>query len=693
MVANRETKLKFLLQLEGVDKLRGLQNNLKKLNDNTTLVGKSSRRLTGHLAAQKKTATQTIAGTQNLANSYRQLARSVRIGSNEFKIATRNAERLEARLRKLNTTAKKSSLKGMVQTGGAIAGAGIYGGFEGFVGAAIGGLVTGTPAGAITGGAIGAAVGQTTGALKESTEYSAALGKQRRALRLVIGDMDEYANAQNFLKKVSKDLAIPQDVITRQFTSLTASVIGAGLSVEDAKQSFLAISSSIRGTGGNLEDMKAALRATSQVFSKGKVSAEELRQQLGERLPGAFTLFAESMNKTPAELDKALEQGIVTLDDFVNFSEALLLRYEDNAKLLAQAPETAGDRLATALSELRDNVGQLLRPIGAEFQSRFTKIVEQINGAAEALRKFLKIGEEYQEDKLRDLLEERDKIIKSIEANQKLLDENVYGAFDFPISSGTIRNNLKASKAQLDEILPKIAAIKEEIKKTLIPIKDANTEAAKTTNILDDIKAGAKSYLESIKNVSQQIQDATVNAFKGMEDALVNFVTTGKLNFADFARSIIADITRIAIRQAIITPILGAIFPGLGSTSTSAGTGEVTMKSFNAKGNVYDKGLKKFAKGGIVRQPTLFAYGSGGFGNFGLMGEAGAEAILPLKRGRSGNLGVEASGSATNIVVNVDASGSSVEGNEAEGKALGLALSSAIQSELIKQQRPGGLLS
>ena len=89
----------------------------------------------------------------------------------------------------------------------------------------------------------------------------------------------------------------------------------------------------------------------------------------------------------------------------------------------------------------------------------------------------------------------------------------------------------------------------------------------------------------------------------------------------------------------------------------------------------------------------MFAYGSGGTGKFGLMGEAGAEAILPLKRGRSGNLGVEASGSATNIVVNVDASGTSVEGDEAEGKALGLALSSAIQSELIKQQRPGGLLS
>ena len=50
-------------------------------------------------------------------------------------------------------------------------------------------------------------------------------------------------------------------------------------------------------------------------------------------------------------------------------------------------------------------------------------------------------------------------------------------------------------------------------------------------------------------------------------------------------------------------------------------------------------------------------------------------------------------GSATNIVVNVDASGSSVEGNEEEGKQLGQLMAVAIQSELIKQKRPGGLLA
>ena len=688
MAARKPTELELLIKTTGVEKLRGLTGSLKRLKDTTLITSSSTKKLLSDLKNQSVNAQKSINGTKALANSYRQLAANVDFTSKEFKEATAEAARLEAQLRKMQATANKGMGKGrfgnFAKTGGAIAGAGIFGGFEGFAGAAIGGLMTGTPAGAITGGVIGTQVGQVTSSISESTEYSAALAKQRRALLLVIGDMDEYANAQKFLKQVSEDLAIPQDVITRQFTSLTASVLGAGLSVEDAKQSFLAISSSIRGTGGNLEDMKAALRATSQVFSKGKVSAEELRQQLGERLPGAFTLFAESMDKTPAQLDKALEQGTVTLEDFIGFSEELLLRYENNAKLLAQAPESAGDRLATALSNLKDNVGQLLRPIGAEFQSRFTEIVNQIDGAAEALREFLKIGEEYQEDKLRELLEERDKIIKSIEANQKLLDENVYGIYDYPISSGTIRNNLEAAKAQLNEILPKIAAIKEDIKQTLIPIKDANDEASKTTSILDNIKGGAKSYLESIKDVGKQIQDATVNAFKGMEDALVNFVTTGKLNFADFTRSILADIARIAIRQAIIAPIVGAIFPGLTPAPTTP----------NAKGNVYDRGLKKFAKGGIVTSPTLFAYGSGGTGNFGLMGEAGSpEAILPLKRGRSGNLGVEASGSATNIVVNVDASGSSVEANASEGRSLGLALSSAIQTELIKQKRPGGLLA
>ena len=76
------------------------------------------------------------------------------------------------------------------------------------------------------------------------------------------------------------------------------------------------------------------------------------------------------------------------------------------------------------------------------------------------------------------------------------------------------------------------------------------------------------------------------------------------------------------------------------------------------------------------------------------MGEAGPEAIMPLRRGANGKLGVEASGSSMgNITVNVDASGSSVQGDAGQGNQLGQALGIAIQQELMKQQRPGGLLA
>ena len=664
-MANKETKLKFKVGIEGVDKLRGLTSSLKKLNDNSLLSTSSSKKLLVSLQKQKKAATQTISGTRSLSNSYRQLANSVKIGSREFKIATARAEQLERKLRKLNTTSKKGrSLKGMAQIGGAIAGAGVFGGAEGAIGAGIGGIVGGAP-GALVGGAIGAQVGQFTGALAEVAQYDAALEKQRKALRLVIGDTNQYNKAQAFLAKTSKDLAIPQDVIVRQFTSLTASVKGAGLSVDDAKESFLAIASGIRGTGGSLEDMKSAMRATSQVFSKGKVSAEELRQQLGERLPGAFTLFAESMGKTPAELDKALEQGKVTLEDFLGFSQKLFDEYGENAKILAQAPESAGDRLQTEISNLKDNLGDLLRPIGAEFQAVFGDIVRIINDAITAFKKFMGIG-------LENAIAKAESAVAKAQKNF----DRVSGLDDSPRNrnlKAQALNQLSIAQGHLNDL--KV----EENRLTQEGIKNEEDKVQKGVSAYDSLKDGMKSYLNSIKDVNAQIKDATEAAFKGMEDALVNFVMTGKLNFADLTRSILADIARIAIRQAIIAPIVGAIFPGLSSVS--------------AKGNVFDKGIKEYAKGGIVTKPTMFAYGSGGTGRFGLMGEAGAEAILPLKRGRSGNLGVEASGSATNIVVNVDASGTSVEGDQAEGKALGLALSSAIQSELIKQQRPGGLLS
>jgi len=223
---------------------------------------------------------------------------------------------------------------------------------------------------------------------------------------------------------------------------------------------------------------------------------------------------------------------------------------------------------------------------------------------------------------------------------------------------------------------------KAELEKDIAELEEKIAKFSKKTksafgNVGKDAALPLKQFAKSAFDITRQTEQAFVNAFKGMEDALVKFVTTGKLNFRDLANSIIADLTRMLVRYAIVKPLFKAIFPNIDITGS-------------AKGNVFaENKIVPYARGGIVSRPTIFPMADG----MGLMGEAGPEAVMPLKRGRGGRLGVEASGGVGNIIVNVDASGSSVQGDSAQSEQFGRALAAAIQSELISQQRPGGLLS
>ena len=136
---------------------------------------------------------------------------------------------------------------------------------------------------------------------------------------------------------------------------------------------------------------------------------------------------------------------------------------------------------------------------------------------------------------------------------------------------------------------------------------------------------------------------------------------------------------------------LSGILKQLGSMFLQFGMRSLLGGIFpSAYANVFaENKIVPFAYGGVVNKPTLFPMANG----MGLMGEAGPEAIMPLRRGSNGRLGVEASGGGTNIVVNVDASGTQVQGDDNRGKQLGGVVSAAVQAELIKQRRPGGLLA
>jgi len=94
--------------------------------------------------------------------------------------------------------------------------------------------------------------------------------------------------------------------------------------------------------------------------------------------------------------------------------------------------------------------------------------------------------------------------------------------------------------------------------------------------------------------------------------------------------------------------------------------------------------LKKYARGGVATGPQMALYGEG----------SQNEAYVPLPDGRRIPVAMQGGGGgSTSVVVNVDASGSKVEGDSPKGEQLGRALSQAVQQELLKQKRPGGLLS
>jgi hypothetical protein len=156
-------------------------------------------------------------------------------------------------------------------------------------------------------------------------------------------------------------------------------------------------------------------------------------------------------------------------------------------------------------------------------------------------------------------------------------------------------------------------------------------------------------YDEAIAKLNE-VKDTGTDAFKQLQSAIdgwgkdaakafVDFAITGKSSFSDMANSIIADMARMVIQQNVTGPLAESV--GNWASSLFA----------NADGNVYTApGLSAYS-GSIVSSPTVFPFAHG----VGMMGEAGPEAIMPLKRGRDGKLGVASSGGSVevNVINNV----------------------------------------
>ena len=209
-----------------------------------------------------------------------------------------------------------------------------------------------------------------------------------------------------------------------------------------------------------------------------------------------------------------------------------------------------------------------------------------------------------------------------------------------------------------------------------------------------------KNYTAAATDNAKLVDNVMSQSFSSMEQGLLKFVTTGKLNFKDFSASLLADAARM-MANAALKKLLGMgldfamsfFSPGTGATGAT-GSGNFmqpfTVKSAN--GNVMTPygaaPLNNYAAGGVATSPQLSVFGEG----------RKPEAYVPLQDGRSIPVTVAGGGGGdTNVSVQVfmdGKGGSRVESDTSADRAgqLGDLIQAVVTSTIVKEKRQGGLL-
>lgn len=224
------------------------------------------------------------------------------------------------------------------------------------------------------------------------------------------------------------------------------------------------------------------------------------------------------------------------------------------------------------------------------------------------------------------------------------------------------------------------------------------------------VQSAYRQYVEDGQNYAAMSNEVFTNAFNSMEDSLVSFVTTGKASFSDLAKSILADMARMATRIAAsraLMMIFSAWAPSAPASASMNSASAMDMGVMAAKGRAYDGGTQFFAKGGaftnsIVSKPTSFSTKNS---DNNIMGEAGPEAIMPLTRSADGSLGVRASvdvsglqqggGGGVQVYINIDGqsqqqSTATDPGYSNFGNEIGQFVDQRYKQLLAKDLQPGG---
>lgn len=213
------------------------------------------------------------------------------------------------------------------------------------------------------------------GQLNQVVKAYQSLEATQNRLGATFGNTERVNQEIDWLRRNADRLKTSFQVLSEEYGKFAVATKGTVLQGNETRRIFLSVAEAGRVNKLSTEQMSRVFLALTQMISKGKIQAEELRQQMGDALPGAMQILAAGMGKTTAELDKMMESGSVTIDNLSKFATELDKRF--------------GDQLAKSLESVTSSMGDFSN---ASYQARL-KFAE--GGFIDALQKALDRLTEY----------------------------------------------------------------------------------------------------------------------------------------------------------------------------------------------------------------------------------------------------------------------------------------------------------
>jgi tape measure domain-containing protein len=331
----------------------------------------------------------------------------------------------------------------------------------------------------------------------------------RFALERTSTNLEEARMNTSFMLNLSKDLGLSLIATTTRFIKFAAAARNSGLALKDTQKIFGTMAKAGAVLGLRTDELSGVFLALEQMLSKGKVTTEELRRQLGERLPGAFGIMAASLGVTLPKLDEMLKKGeLLSADVLPGFADAVEVAFGLDTVTKVNTLVAAQNRLTTSWQNFVKN----LTTEGGTVSNVFKGILKELQSTLDFYAKIVNKTAFLEELNLTAGFEKEGKIL-TFKAKQKLESSRKEGEKLADLETKILKakealvRNL--SNKSLEEDLRLAVAAKIEYNKVLGDLEQK--EAEKRFNSAYALVLKQKKILEEAKGFLTTAESAKVS--------------------------------------------------------------------------------------------------------------------------------------------------------------------------------------